>query len=75
MSTDIVGSNMPDSAAEQLKPTKANYGQNQFNGASSDLPGENTRSGFLPGCGTPVNSQLRKVKADQYPTTFGHKRA
>lgn len=71
MSENIVGSNFPDSAAEQLKPSKANYGQNQYLGAASDLPGENTRSGFLPGPGKPVNSQLRAVSDKPLPTTFG----
>lgn len=73
MGTKVVGSNMPDFASDQLKPSKAGYGQNGFGGASSDTPGENTRSGFLPGVGTPVNDQLRKVSTDQYPPTFGMK--
>ncbi len=48
MAQDIVGSKMPSLASEALKPSKAGYGQNGYGGASSDLPGENTRSGFLP---------------------------
>lgn len=71
MSTKIVGSNVPEFASDQLRPSKAGYGQNLFGGASSDLPGENTRSRFLPGVGTLVNDQLRKVSSDQMPTTFG----
>jgi hypothetical protein len=50
MAQDVVGSNMPDLASEALKPSKAGYGQNGYAGASSDMPGENTRSGFLPAC-------------------------
>lgn len=75
MSTQIVGSDFPEFASEQLAPapSKPGYGQNQFNGAASDLPGQNTRSGFLPGTTTPVNNQLRKIKADALPTTFGMK--
>lgn len=73
MASEIVGSKISDSAADQLKPSQRNYGQNGYGGASSDLPHQNTRSGFLPGCGTPVNDQLRNVKANPYPTTFGNK--
>ncbi len=50
MAVDVVGSKMPSLASEALKPSKAGYGQNGYAGASSDLPGENTQSGFLPGC-------------------------
>ena|ERR1700676_2818153 len=50
MAQDIVGSKMPTLASDALKPSKAGYGQNGYGGASSDLPGENTRSGFLPEC-------------------------
>lgn len=49
MAEDIVGSKMPGLASEAMKPTKAGYGQNGYGGASSDMPGENTGSGFLPG--------------------------
>jgi len=49
MAQDIVGSKMPGLASEGLKPSKAGYGQNGYGGASSDVPGENTSSGFLPG--------------------------
>ena len=49
MADDVVGSNMPSLVSEALKPNKAGYGQNGYGGASSDLPGENTSSGFLPG--------------------------
>jgi hypothetical protein len=48
MAQDVVGSKMPSLASDALKPSKAGYGQNGFAGASSDLPGENTTSGFLP---------------------------
>ena len=49
MAEDVVGSKMPGLASEGLKPSKAGYGQNGYAGASSDLPGEHTTSGFLPG--------------------------
>lgn len=44
MSTEITGSAFPDKASDQLAPskTKQNYGANNFNGASSDLPGQRT---------------------------------
>lgn len=71
MAQNIVGSSFPDSAAEQLRPSKRGYGNNQFGGASSDLPGEDTRSGYLPSTGTPINSQCRTVSAEQMPATFG----
>lgn len=48
MATDVVGSKMPGFASDALKPSKAGYGQNGYAGASSDLPGERTTSGFLP---------------------------
>lgn len=71
MAIKIVGSNMPDSPAAQMRPTKRNYGQNGFGGASSDMPGEHTASGFLPQPGAPVNSQTRKVTSDPYPPAHG----
>ena len=46
MATQVVGSKFPSLASDQLKPSKEGYGQNNFRGASSDMPGENTRSGF-----------------------------
>ena len=49
MTEQIVGSKMPALASDALKPSKAGYGQNGFGGASSDMPGENTQSQFLPG--------------------------
>jgi hypothetical protein len=48
MATDVVGSKMPALASDALKPSKAGYGQNGYAGASSDMPGEQTSSGFLP---------------------------
>lgn len=74
MSTNIVGSNEPDSVAEQIAPSSRLYGQNGFSGPSSDTPGKRTASGFLPGPGTPINSQLRKVDATPLPTTTGMKK-
>lgn len=68
-----VASNEPTFASDVPKSNRG-YGQNGFAGASSDLPGQRTTSGFLPDCGTPVNDQLRKVKSDQYPAAFGMKK-
>lgn len=49
------------------------FGQNGYQGASSDLPGEHTTSGFLPQTAlSKTNSQLRAVSADAMPCTFGH---
>lgn len=47
MAVDIVGSKQPQFAS-QAKPTSQGYGQNGFQGPSSDLPGQRTTSGFLP---------------------------
>lgn len=74
MSANIVGSNMPDSVATELRPSSKNYGQNGYGGASSDLPGQRTTSGFLNTMTPPVNDQLRKVKADALPASFGMKK-
>lgn len=49
---------------------KNGYGQNGFQGASSDLPGEKTTSGFLPECKVmSADWMTRKVSGEQYPTT------
>lgn len=74
MSANIVGSNMPDSVATELRPSSKNYGQNGYGGASSDLPGQRTTSGLLNTMTPPVNDQLRKVKADALPASFGMKK-
>lgn len=74
MTTNIVGSDEPDFASEQLEPSNAGYGQNGFGGPSSDTPGTRTASGFLPDPGKPVNSQLRKQDATPIATTFGMKK-
>lgn len=51
---------------------KNGYGQNGFQGPSSDCPGENTTSGFLPQSSVPADPwQTRKVSGAQYPTSFG----
>lgn len=48
------------------------YGQNGFQGASSDLPGEHTTSGFVPQSHLPAEPwQTREVSKAQYPTAFG----
>jgi hypothetical protein len=63
--TEFVGSHLR---------AKNGYGQNGFQGPSSDTPGKHTASGFLPAVKLPAaddNGQTRNVKSDQYPTTFG----
>jgi hypothetical protein len=64
-SEEFVGSHMK---------AKNGYGQNGFQGASSDLPNEHTTSGFLPQAEIPTDSwQTRSVAKEAYPTTFGMK--
>lgn len=69
MASDIVGSNSPQFASDALKARKRGYGQNGYGGASSDMPGERTTSGFLPDCklASAVNSQMRTVSAKPFP--------
>jgi hypothetical protein len=51
---------------------KNGYGQNGYQGASSDLPGQKTTSGFLPQSSVdPSKWQTRDVSQEQYPTAFG----
>ena len=77
MAEDVVGSKMPGLASEGLKPSKAGYGQNGYGGDSSDVPGESTRSGFLPGVDLPKAMadmkavETRKVSANSPPLSFG----
>lgn len=85
MSTIILGSNTPDSVAEQLKPTKAGYGENNFSGASSDLPGERTQSrlaaeiasksgiGAVTSTSNVGNVQNRDVSSASLPAAHGMK--
>ena len=47
MAVDIVASVMPRFPS-QVKNDNKGYGQNNFTGPSSDLPGQRTTSGFLP---------------------------
>ena len=50
------------------------YGQNGYQGPSSDLPGQKTTSGFLPQSEVPTeNWQTRKVSAEPIPTHPGMK--
>jgi hypothetical protein len=50
------------------------YGQNGYQGPSSDLPGQHTTSDFLPQAEVPTdNWQTRNVSKEAYPTTFGMK--
>lgn len=80
MSTEVVGSNVPREASDQLTTPSGRkngvYGQNQYGGPSSLTPKDDPsigKSGFLPGPGEAVNDQLRKVKADPLPVTYGMK--
>ena len=47
MAIDVVGSKQP-TFPSQAKPDNSGYGENGFQGPSSDLPGKRTTSGFLP---------------------------
>lgn len=65
--TEFIGSHLK---------AKNGYGQNGFQGASSDTPGEHTTSGFLPAVTLPAagsDGQTRSVSKEPYPTTFGMK--
>lgn len=63
--TDIVGSN--------LKALNG-YGQNGYQGASSDLPGHRTTSGFLPQSHVPDSDwQTRKVSNQQLAPAHAQK--
>jgi hypothetical protein len=54
---DILGSKLP---------ANNGYGQNGYDGASSDLPGKKTTSGFLPQSKVPTDDwQTRKVAPKQ----------
>lgn len=68
-----------DTFIPSREPANNGYGQNGYQGASSDLPGQHTTSGFLPAVELPKMAdgdwQTRKVKADAYPITFGHHKA
>lgn len=75
MAIKVDGSNEATFPSE-VKQAKGGYGQNGYGGPSSLTPNDapfKGQSGFLPGPGTPVNDQLRKVKADALPTTYGCK--
>lgn len=74
MVVQVVGSDLSDVAADQLKLSRKLYGQNGFAGASSDTPGQNTKSGFLPDPGTPINSQMRTIPDGNVPDAYGMKR-
>jgi hypothetical protein len=53
---------------------KNGYGQNGFQGPSSDQPGQHTTSGFLPAVSVPNSDwQTRKVSGDQYAPAGGMK--
>ena len=61
MVVDVVGSKMPSLASEALKPSKAGYGQNGYAGASSDMPGENTKADFQASAGCDLAAALTAV--------------
>lgn len=49
---------------QSREPANNGYGQNGFQKASSDLPGQKTTSGFLPASAVPTSDwQTRKVDA------------
>jgi hypothetical protein len=66
MTEEIIGSKMKSENA---------YGQNGYQGPSSDNPGEKTATGFVPQSSVPNDGwQTRPVSAEQkVPTTFGTK--
>lgn len=68
MSTDIIATNVQ---------ADNGYGQNGYDGASSDLPGKHTTSGFLPQAKVPTdNWQTRSVPTQGIPVNRGaHGRA
>lgn len=71
MATDVVGSKMPSLASDAFKPSQKGYGQNNYGGASSDLPGQRTTSGYLPDPDLPgaraLDVKLRNRKVDSTP--------
>ncbi len=63
---------MADSIIATNIPANSGYGQNGFNGPSSDLPGKNTTSGLLPRVTIPDDqTQVRKLSADAIPSAHG----
>lgn len=76
MSTDIVGSNFPDAAV--MDSDGDDYGMNGFDGASSDQPGQRTKSGFLPDCDLDAARGASGLSADareRTPNGMPQKRA
>lgn len=72
---DAQSANSEEFVGSHLK-SKNGYGQNGFQGASSDLPGKHTTSGFLPAVKLPAESadgQTRKVDATQITAHPGMK--
>lgn len=56
-----------DSFIQSNEPANNGYGQNGFQGPSSDLPGQHTTSGFLPQSAVPKSDwQTRSVSKEQY---------
>jgi len=77
MTQDVVGSKLSPFASDGLKEDKRGYGQNGYGGASSDLPGQKTTSGFLPQTDLPTAQAARKrfqerdVSDQTYPLSHG----
>jgi hypothetical protein len=77
MTTKVVGSDMPSFVSDALKEDKRGYGQNGYGGASSDLPGQRTTSGFLPQTDLAAAQAARKkiqertVTAAPPPLSYG----
>ena len=67
MATEVIASKIPTFPSQEKEST-AGYGENGYQGPSSDMPGEHTTSGFLPQATIPGNEhQTRKVSAESYP--------
>ena len=67
MATEIAASKLPTFPSEE-KESRAGYGQNGYQGPSSDMPGEHTTSGFLPQAVVKIGDwQTRTVSDKGYP--------
>jgi hypothetical protein len=72
----FIRSDLPANPADDDGDDGVKYGQNGYSGASSDLPGKRTTSGFLPEQAAKKealsdNWQTRKVSAEPYATHPG----
>jgi hypothetical protein len=64
-----IRSNEVENPDAKVNPT--GYGQNGYLGPSSDTKPGTTKSGFLPGPKSPINSQTRQVSADPIAAAHG----